>query len=100
MTNMDLKAPIAELVGTFVFVTIILKYAGTSNGPFYIGAALTLMILFSNEFSDGHFNPAVTIADLTNLNKNPKPNYAKAGMYIGAQIAGAALAVAVLNMKQ
>lgn len=52
-----MKSYIAEFVGTFLFLYVIL----VSKNAFVIGLALSFIIILSNKFTSGHFNPAVTI---------------------------------------
>jgi aquaporin Z len=53
-----MNIPIAEFIGTFILVFVILQ---TSN-PIYIAAALFLAISLIASVSGGHVNPAVSIA--------------------------------------
>lgn len=58
------------------------------------GAALTVLILTFGPISGAHFNPAVTLADAS----QGGISWREAPSYIGAQIAGAFLGVAVANL--
>ena len=48
---------IAEYVGMFIFITIVLMH---SENPIAIGIGLTAVIFCFGNISGGHFNPAVT----------------------------------------
>ena len=83
---------LAELIGTFFFVSVILAVTTTYTGnifvPIVIGLALALAIYFVSSSSLGSMNPAVTLAlyargNLTGCN---------AILYIVAEFVGAALA--------
>ena len=52
---MHMLAYLVELIGTFIFVAVIL----ISGSPIAIGITLTAMIFFGTKISGGHFNPAV-----------------------------------------
>lgn len=56
------EALFVEFVGTFIFISVILRYATKDWGAFAIGAALAVVILFGGYASGGHFNPAVSLA--------------------------------------
>ena len=49
---------LAEFLGTLVFIYVILA----TGNPLAIGATLALVILFTSSISQGHMNPAVSIA--------------------------------------
>jgi len=74
-----------ELIGTFVFVAVIL----TTGDPIAIAAALLTAIYFGGKLSGGHFNPAVSTAMLMRGAIGAR-TYAS---YVVAQLVGAALAV-------
>lgn len=87
-----LHALLAEFLGTFIFVSIILfvtsMYPGNITVPLIIGLGLALSIYFALSASLGSLNPAVTMAlyargDLTGLT---------AIMYVVAEILGALFA--------
>jgi len=91
---MEFKAVIAEFVGTFFFLSIILNaVADAAYGPIAIAIGLLAAIYFGGKVSGGHYNPAVSImmyvkgklaGDLTAL-------------YIAAQILGALTALLTYN---
>jgi len=53
---------IGELVATFFFIAVILLTSSQIYGPFSIGLALTIGILFVSKLSLGALNPAVAVA--------------------------------------
>jgi len=91
---MGFKAVIAEFIGTFFFLSIILNaVADAAYGPIAIAVGLLAAIYFGGKVSGGHYNPAVSImmyvkgklaGDLTAL-------------YIAAQILGALTALLTYN---
>lgn len=56
---MKVPAYIAELVGTFAFVLVILASGGNA---YLVGAALAVVILLIGSISGGHVNPAVSFS--------------------------------------
>lgn len=48
---------LAEFIGTFVFLFVILS----TTEPFAIAMALMTAIYFGSKYSGGHFNPAVSV---------------------------------------
>jgi aquaporin Z len=92
--NMAVKAILAEFMGTFFFLSVILNaVADVAFGPIAVAIGLLAAIYFGGKVSGGHFNPAVSImmyvkgkltGDLTIL-------------YISAQIIGALCALVVNN---
>jgi glycerol uptake facilitator-like aquaporin len=54
---MDLTKFVAEFIGTFVFIGVILA----SGEPIPIAIALAAVIFFMNNVSGGHVNPAVSL---------------------------------------
>lgn len=89
-TRMFLKF-IAEFIGTFFFIAIIL----ITGNPLAIGIALAAGIYFASTTSGGALNPAVTLALL--LKK--KISGLETVAYIIAQVLGGLLAVAWSNQK-
>ena len=67
---MDLLKHLVELVGTFLFVYVIINVSkGTTGfaqdkllGPVTITLTLLAMIIIFGNISGGHFNPAVSVA--------------------------------------
>lgn len=57
-----MEALFVEFVGTFVFISVIFRFAAQAWGAFAIGLALAAVILFGGYASGGHFNPAVSLA--------------------------------------
>jgi glycerol uptake facilitator-like aquaporin len=97
-----MKKFLAELIGTFVFLgVIIINVSGKSLSIFEkaenwlkIGLALSIAILLMGGISGGHFNPAVSVMfylhkDLTNE---------ELMIYILAQLIGAVLAYMMYKM--
>ena len=56
------EALFVEFVGTFVFISVIFRYASKEWGALAIATALAAVILFAGYASGGHFNPAVSLA--------------------------------------
>jgi aquaporin Z len=84
-----LSVALAELLGTFFFVAVILATASEAFGAFAIGLALTISIFFTSKASLGSMNPAVSLA----LWLNGKLDTPTLIIYIAAEVVGAALAV-------
>merc|ERR1740138_1648017 len=80
---------VSEFIGTYILVlTVGLNVLGKSKAAaFSIAASLTSMIYALGDVSVAHFNPAVTVAILAS-GRCPDLTPAKAGTFIGAQIAG------------
>ena len=82
---------VAELLGTFFFLTTIL----TTGSAIPIGVALAAAITFGGFISSAHFNPAVSVMMLAkgdiSLGEFP--------IYLVAQIAGGLLALAWFHLK-
>lgn len=77
---------VAELVGTFVFLSVILS----QGQPIPIAVALLAVIYLAGGVSGGHFNPAVTF-----MMSLKDPNFQYLAPYIISQLAGAAGALYV-----
>lgn len=64
---------LAEIVGTFLFVILILlitsKWTGSNKVALPIGLALALCIFLFGDLTGGHFNPAVSFGFFV---KDPK----------------------------
>ena len=78
---------VAELVGTFVFLSVILNASGTL-APIAIVVGLLAAIFMLGNFSGGHFNPCVSA---TMFLKGTLPAQ-ELGGYVAAQLAGGVLA--------
>jgi aquaporin Z len=76
-----------ELIGTFVFLAVILAAPGN---PIAISLALLTAIYFGGQMSGGHFNPAVSAVMFANGKMNGLTSVA----YVAAQITGGLLALA------
>jgi aquaporin Z len=89
---MKSQALIVEILGTFIFLSIILSaVAESSYGPIAIAVGLLAAIYFGGKISGGHYNPAVSIMMLFKGNIS----LSTAIGYIIAQITGALLALVV-----
>ena len=89
---MKSQAIIVEILGTFIFFSIILSaVADSSYGPIAIAVGLLAAIYFGGKISGGHYNPAVSFMMLIKGNIDT----ITAISYIIAQIIGALLAVFV-----
>ena len=85
--SLNLLAVIVEVLGTFIFLTVI---AMTGN-PWAIGATLAGVIFLGGPISGGNFNPAVTIMNLYRRSISPET----AGAYIIAQVLAGLSAITV-----
>jgi len=81
-----------ELVGTFIFLSVIL----ITGEAIPIGLTLSAMIYWGGKISGGAFNPAVSIA----LYLNKKLNGVQTMGYILAQIIGAFIAFYFIKMNK
>jgi len=88
MNDLSLKA-VVELLGTFVFFSVIL----TTGEAIPIAIALCAIIYFGGQISGGHFNPAVTAMMLL---KGDVDN-TQAAVYVLAQVLGG---VGALRFRQ
>jgi len=84
---LDITKIIAESLGTFMLVLAVLMF----KNPVFIAAGFLLAIYGSGDYSGGHINPAVSIAQVVN---GTLPASALPG-YISAQLLGALVAVFV-----
>ena len=82
-----MKEYLTEFIGTFVFLSVILKKSGALS----IGIALACMLFFGN----GHYNPAVSFMMML----KGKLSMTNLVPYVAAQLAGGASAVAFSRMK-
>ncbi len=81
---MDISKLAVEFIGTFILVFVIFA----SGHPLVIGLTLAAIIFLGGAISGGHFNPAVTVASFIKKTISLQDG----GLYLVAQIAGAALA--------
>ena len=84
-----------ELVGTFIFINVIFRFAGEKWGGFAIGVTLAVMVLFGGAVSGGYFNPAVTLAMFVGGKIPGLPTLA----YIIAQLVGGYLAYVMYTQR-
>jgi aquaporin Z len=90
MDNTLVLKSVAELVGTFVFFSVIRNVASFGAlGPYAVGSALVGAILFGGAVSGGHFNPGVTLMQTYNGDMDAM----SAVYYVAAQLLGAFLAL-------
>jgi aquaporin Z len=91
MTAVDTRVMkyFVEFVGTFVFLSVILVYAGTQYAGFAIGLALGIVILAFAWVSGGHFNPAVS----TMFAIDGALEWVDWAFYVVAQVAGGVCAL-------
>ena len=98
---MDTRKILAELVGTFLFLTIGYTSVAAFGAadvpsllvvPFSFGFGLLAAIFAFGHISGGHYNPAVTVAMV--LDRRTEP--VEAAGYIVAQIVGAIAAAVVV----
>ena len=64
---MDINALLAEFLGTFIFVSVIL----ITGNPYMICLTLLIVILLASSLSGGHINPAVSTATQQPLPDRP-----------------------------
>lgn len=81
----DLIKFVAEFIGTFVFLGVILS----TGDPISIGLALAVVIFLNGKVSGGHFNPAVSAM----MYAKGDINMTKFSLYVVAQILGAMCAL-------
>ncbi len=91
---MEFLRYLVELIGTFLFVYVILNVSNTRGRDDLLGAGsititLLAMILIGGSISGGNFNPAVSVAKFMDGTIKSTPEL---GGYILAQVAGAFLA--------
>ena len=87
---LDLVKVVVEIIGTFFFLSVILRtLTDSSVGPIAVAVALLAAIYFGASTSGAHFNPAVSFSMLL---KN-KIEFNLFIAYVLAQLIGAALAV-------
>jgi glycerol uptake facilitator-like aquaporin len=78
---------LVEFLGTIFFVYVILA----TGNPLAIGAALALAILLTSNFTEGMFNPALTIV-LSSAGKIPTSEIVP---YIVSQVFGGLVALEI-----
>lgn len=81
-----------ELIGTFLFLSVILS----QGSAIPIGVALAAVIFFGGNISGGHFNPAVTF--MKALQKSVSSETAIG--YVVAQLLGASLSLLFFNLNK
>jgi glycerol uptake facilitator-like aquaporin len=89
---------LAEFVGTFIFLSIILKSGSFGNvQPFVIVVGLLAAILLCGAISGGHFNPAVS----TMVWSRDSASFSTAtlGWYVAMQVLGGLAALKVHQMS-
>jgi aquaporin Z len=79
----------SEFLGTFLFLSVILLYAGTLYAGFPIGLALGIMVFAFGYISGGMYNPAVT----TMFKINGDLDWIDWAFYIIFQMAGGVAAL-------
>ena len=84
---MALTQYLSELVGTFILMLAVLMF----KNPLFIATGFLAAIYVSGDYSGGHINPAVSIAQVV---KGDLPMSALPG-YVTAQVLGALAAVFV-----
>lgn len=85
------SALIGEFIGTFLLT---IAFMGAKGDPLYLGFALAGVVLIVGTLSGAHVNPAVTVGAWVTR----KISSLRALGYIVAQVLGATLAFAALNM--
>ena len=104
-TPANIRAYVAELIGTMLFVLIgtgaviaVVGVDGGLTGPALVaialahGIAIATMVYATANYSGGHLNPAVTLAMIVTRNIKAAPGI----VYMVMQFAGAALATTLL----
>ena len=103
-TRANIRAYIAELIGTMLFVlmgtgaVVSSVFFSTSDQLIVIslahGLGIALMVYATANISGGHLNPAVTLGMIVTKNIKLLPGL----IYIGAQMLGAVLATSLLYL--
>ena len=103
MTSHQLRAPVAEFVGTALFVflgvgSVVTNAAGAAGGvvgvAFAHGLALAIAITIMMPISGGHINPAVSLA----LWLAGKIDATRLCWYVAAQLLGAIVAALLIKL--
>lgn len=66
-----MKEFVTEVVGTFVFISVIMRHAGKPFGAYTIGLVLAACIVAFSAFGNAHLNPAVSFAFMTKDGMDP-----------------------------
>ena len=92
---------IAEAIGTFIFVSVILISVDKfpSIAPFAIAITLLAVIFFTSNASSSSINPAVTLALWFKGESNNGLSTSKAIYYVVAELIGAGIAVLWFRMN-
>jgi glycerol uptake facilitator-like aquaporin len=92
-------AGVCELIGTFIFLSVIAVSSKLppESAPIAIVIGLLVAIYLFGDLTGGNFNPAVTIMQLVDK-KNTDMNYVRAIVYILFQIVGGVLALLFINL--
>lgn len=85
-----LGASVAEFVGTFLLVAVVLA---TQNQPLYVLFGAVAVVLGVGAMSGAHLNPALTVGALA----TKRVNLVRAVGYIVAQVLGALMALVAMN---
>ena len=88
----DIVRAVAEFVGTFVFLFVILQSGRTAVQPFIIVAGLLVAIFMFGSLTGGHFNPAVSAMLYTKGGDAHVGTIVGLLTYVVAQVAGGVVA--------
>lgn len=89
---------LAEFVGTFIFLSIILKSGSFGNvQPFVIVIGLLAAILLCGAISGGHFNPAVST--MVWARDSSSFSTSTLGWYVAVQVLGGLAALKAHQMS-
>ena len=88
---------LAELLGTFVFISVLLKSGNFSNlKPFIVGLGLIAGLILTTSESGGHLNPVVSVIMHLQGNQSVSNPTDLAG-YVTAQLLGGIIALRLAN---
>lgn len=100
-TNMDkeLVKKVTELfvefVGTFVLISVIIRHAGNKDvGLIKIAVVFVGCLIALSPYGNAHMNPALSLATMLNDKTNPLRIMA----VMASQVAGAVVAVQLMNV--
>ncbi len=102
MNPQALRAPVAELIGTALFVffgagSVVANAGGVALGPIGValahGVGIAVLISMTMSISGGHLNPAISLA----LWLSKKIDAKQLGTYVGAQLAGAIIGALLIK---